>query len=296
MQTRAPTSECPSLIVTVLSLDGKNTTTSYFNGLYELDEGNPTFGQIDWIGTGSAKGAWIKYFGINWVISDIHNDDVLTHEKININDNYPPIGTYLWDHSSTPNGARVNIICSHTYQPTVSPTSAPTIPPTHAPTTHFIGVFVSDNTTTDHLYDSWFHRKTITDSNGRSNFLYEQSAWKSTSEYDENNGWKLVLINLSTDKTVIYASDIHGYYPPTDSWIAFGSGGNNELQIYITGLISDWPTNSPTMSPTTLPQHYQLWLQHKNQLTVQHQHQQQHQQKLQPDTQHQQYTGSITSR
>ena len=37
--------------------------------------------------------AWIKYFGINWVISDIHNDDVLTHEKLEIDDNYPPIGT-----------------------------------------------------------------------------------------------------------------------------------------------------------------------------------------------------------
>eukprot|EP01084_Bolivina_argentea_P205121 350455_1 len=245
--THAPTSHCPSLIVYILKLDNKNVSISTWDGVYSLDEGNPTFGEIDWVGIDKIKGGWIKYFGNNWVISDINNN-VLTHEKIDLNDNYPPIGTYLWNHQSIANGAVVNIKCSQTYSPTPSPTISPTTSPTYSPTTHFVGVFITDNNNNDELYNHWFHREIKTGSDGREYFLYDIYPYRSTLSYDINNGWQLILFNHNIGTTDIYSSNKYGLYPPTNEWILFG----NTLQFYIEGLISDWPTNSPSMSPTTL--------------------------------------------
>ena len=102
---------------------------SQWDGTYSLDQEHPTFGKVDWIGMNGIDGAWIKFVGINWVISDA-DSNVLTHEWDSDDTlHYPPIGTTQWNHQSIRNGATVQIMCSDSYSPSPAPTLSPSSSP-----------------------------------------------------------------------------------------------------------------------------------------------------------------------
>ena len=130
--TSHPISFCMTLSVDVIELDGVRVTHSVWNGLYSLDEDNPSFGVPDWFGIGSADGRHIKYVATNWVIFG-DNGEVLTHAAVNDADNYPPIGSAMWEHEHNVNGAIVFIGCSDSASPTAAPSVAPTATPTDEP-------------------------------------------------------------------------------------------------------------------------------------------------------------------
>ena len=81
---------------------------------------------------------------------------------------------------------------------------------THSPTTHFAGLLVTDNSTDDGIYSDWYHRKTTTDSDGRSSFLFNDGTYRSALAYDDTDGWRFILFDDVHGTTAVYASNIHG--------------------------------------------------------------------------------------
>ena len=118
----APTSICKTLYVFVTGSD------TQWNGLYAMDEDNPSFNNVDWNGIDSANGEWIKYLESSWVIKG-SNDRFLTYKSRDDPDNYPPITvTKQWTDESE-NDVNVTIACSITYSPTPAPTISPSLAP-----------------------------------------------------------------------------------------------------------------------------------------------------------------------
>ncbi len=62
-------------------------------------------------------------------------------------------------------------------------------------------------------------------------------------------------IKISSNPNIIYASNRHSGNPPINEWIFFNNTNDktNRIEFYITGIILDYPTNSPTFAPIKSP-------------------------------------------
>eukprot|EP01083_Nonionella_stella_P172673 593341_1 len=245
--TVSPTSMCHTLTVRVLELNGVTLSTSAWDGMYRLDvAGGKSFGLDDWIGYDAANGAWIKYIGSHWILSGT-NLETMSYHEVNDADNYPPIGTTTWTHFiSSRTAALVEIQCSSTFSPTPAPTASPSGAPTVAPTKNYVGVFVNDTSSTNNVYNHWLYLNT-----SHARFVYNGDTHFSELLYDAQNGWQIET-REGTNANRVYYSGRHGLNPPLNEWVYFNLSSpstGTDLRLFITGLLTWWPTNAPSKSP-----------------------------------------------
>ena len=151
--------------------------------------------------------------------------------------------------------------CHPSIDPTVDPTYVPTLEPssypTAAPTKNLLGVFISDRNAT---LNNWLHRKDSIKLNDRPRFIYVQGTIESILEYI--NAWTITVDLNTTDLSpgTKFICDKHGKNPPQNEWITFTDASvdrrrllQTTIDLFITPLLTEFPTIDPTQAPSNDP-------------------------------------------
>ena len=136
-------------------------------------------------------------------------------------------------------------------------------PQTFAPTQELIGVFITNNETSDPLFDEWLYSidEDLLHDRPHFRFINKQERIFSYLYFDQNYGWDIsiqmpLFEGSSILETKSYISYKYGKNPPHDKWIEFYAADDANMEteyFFISLLLTDHPTPEPTIIPTIEP-------------------------------------------